>query len=189
MRKLFLILALHLVGFSHAQNFKPQISNYLENNADEFNFEQSDLKSFNITNKSYSKSMDLYNVYIQQNTLGVPILNAIGSFAIKENRIVSFKHSFISNLDQKVETTSSSLSAGNVLSKISEELNLNTNFELLETISNQQFVYQSDISAEVTPVKLVYILTDENKLRLAWDLSILTPDETHLWSISVDGET
>lgn len=189
MRCLYILITLFLVSISHAQDFKSKISDYLENSAHEFNFEQSDLKSFNITNKSYSKSMDLYNVYTQQNHQGIPILNAIGSFAIKQNRVVSLQHSFISNLDQKVETTSSSLSAGNALSKISEELNINTNFEFLETISHQEYVFQSDVSSEISPVRLVYILTAENKLRLAWDLSILTPEGTHWWSISVDANT
>jgi len=187
MRNLLLILALCSASILQAQNFESVISSYLDNTAEEYNFKRSDLNEFIITNQSYSKSMDLYNVYVQQTYQNTPILNAIGCFAIKQNRLVNFNHSFISDLNQKVETTILSLSAENVLSEISEELNLNTTFELLETISNQQYIYQSDVSPEVTPVKLMYVLTDENKLRLAWDLSILTKDESHWWSISIDG--
>jgi len=189
MRNLLLILALCSANIFHAQNFESVISNYLDNSTDDINFNRSDLNDFIITDQSYSKSMDLYMVYVQQAYQNTPVLNAIGSFAIKQNRVVSFNHSFVIDLDQKIETTSSSLSAGNALSNGAVQLGLNTSFELLETISNQQFVYQSDVSAEVTPVKLMYVLTDENKLRLAWDLSILTPDENHWWSISVDANT
>ena len=97
MRFLYLLITLFFIGICHAQNFKSQISSYLENNAVEFNFEQSDLKSFNITNKSYSKSMDLYNVYVTtKSPRNTSILNALGSFAIKQNRVVSFNHAFIS---------------------------------------------------------------------------------------------
>jgi hypothetical protein len=35
----------------------------------------------------------------------------------------------------------------------------------------------------------MYVLNDQNKLKLAWNLSILTTDESHWWSVSVDANT
>ena len=189
MRNLFFILAICSAGIFHAQNFESVISNYLDNSTDEFNFDRSDLSEFIVTNQSYSKSMDLYNVYVQQVYQNKPIFNAIGSFAIKQNRVVNFNHSFVSNVDQITETTSVSLSPQNALSAINNALNLNSSFALVETLSNQEFLFQYDNSVEKTPVKLIYVLTKNNKLRTAWDLSILTSNESHWWSVSIDANT
>lgn len=184
---------LSLFNGTQAQDFDTVISNYLDNPSVEFDFERSDLQDFVITDHSFSKSMEVYNVYVQQNYQNIPVLNAIGSFAIKQNRVVNFNHSFISNLDQKVETTSPSLSAENAITSAIDILNLNSsssNVQLLETLSSQNFIYESEtLSSEVIPVKLVYVTDQNNNIRLAWDLSILTKDESHWWSISVDANT
>ncbi|NBC57084.1 MAG: hypothetical protein GVY05_02205, partial [Bacteroidetes bacterium] len=186
MRSISLLIMLLAITSLQAQNFETVISSYLDNSSEEFNFNRSDLQDFKISDASYSKSMDLHNVYVQQNYQNTPVLNAIGSFAIKQNRVVNFNHSFVTELDQKIETSTASLSAENALSEATNQLNINTSFELVETHSNVEFIYKSDDSAEVTPVKLTYVLTEENKLRLAWDFSILTHDESHWWSISID---
>ena len=192
MRKYLFLLLFCLCLTSQSQNFESAINNYLDSNAETFDFERSDLQSFFITNQSYSKSMDLYNVYVQQSFQGIPLKNAIGSFAIKQNRVVSFNSSYISNIDQKVETSSASISALNAIRAASIELGLinNPSLFLKETISNSEFVFESNnLSIEIIPVKKMYVLNDNEKLRLAWDLSILTKDENHWWSVSIDAET
>lgn len=189
----YLLFTLFLSLFiSKAQNFETTISNYLDSNAEQFEFKGSDLQSFSITNQSFSKSMAVYNVYVQQSHQGIPLKNAIGSFAIKQNRVVSFKHSFISDVDQNIETSTAIISAENAINRAIVELSLNENItlSLKETISNSEFVFASDeLSSEVIPVKKMYILTADYKLRLAWDLSILTKEENHWWNVSIDAQT
>ncbi len=189
----YLLFTLFLSLFiSKAQNFETTISNYLDSNAEQFEFKGSDLQSFSITNQSFSKSMAVYNVYVQPSHQGIPLKNAIGSFAIKQNRVVSFKHSFISDVDQNIETSTAIISAENAINRAIVELNLNDNItlSLKETISNSEFVFASDeLSSEVIPVKKMYILAADHKLRLAWDLSILTKEENHWWNVSIDAQT
>jgi len=192
MRNYLLLLLFSLSLVSQAQNFESTIRNYLDSNIEEFKFQSSDVQEFDITNQSFSKSMNLHNVYVQQTLQGIPLKNALGSFAIKQNEILSFKHSFISNVDQKLETSNATLSAENAIDEVVSALNLydNPSIRLKETISNSEFVFESeDLSVEDIPVKKMYILTDNDKLRIVWDLSILTKDENHWWSISVDAQT
>jgi len=191
MRNILLIFALSFVGVFQAQNFETIISNHLDENSDNFDFKRSDLKDFIITDQSYSKSMDVYNVYVQQTFQNTPIINALGSFAIKQNRIVNFNHSFVTSLDQKVETTTASLSAESAIYSAISSLGLDasSNLTRIEDISNSEFVFKSEGFTENIPVKLIYAKAANNKYRLAWDLSILTPDETHWWSISIDANT
>ncbi len=189
MRNLLLILAISVVSVFHAQDFKPVISNYLDQNSNEYDFSRSDLKEFIVTNQSHSKSMNLYNVYVQQTYQNTPIINAIGSFAIKQNRVVNFNNSFVSNVDELIETNTASYSALNAISATFQELGLNTNsnITLKENISDSEYIYEAlNTTSEEIPVKLMFVKTQDNKLRLAWDMSILTKDENHWWSVSVD---
>jgi len=192
MRYFLFLFLLFVISTSNAQNFETTISNYLDSNAERYAFKRSDLQSFSITDQSYSKSMKAYNVYVQQLHQSVPLKTSIGSFAIKQNRVVSFKHSFISDIDQKIETTTATISARDAINTAIVELNLNENSSLSvkETISNAEFVFESEeLSIEVIPVKKMYILTADHKLRMAWDLSILTKEGNHWWNVSIDAQT
>jgi hypothetical protein len=178
--------------FSQAQNFESTIQNYLNSNAEQFDFQSSDIQEFSIINQSFSKSMNLHNVYVQQTFQGVPLKNAIGSFAIKQNRVLSFKHSFISNIGEKISTSNAILSAENAIIRVANTLDLfqNPSLQLKETISDSEFIFESDdLSVEEIPIKKMFVYTDADKLRIAWDLSILTKDEKHWWSISIDAQT
>lgn len=189
MSKIFLLLALMFVSIFNAQQFQPTISDYLDNPDHNFNFKPSDVNEFEITDQFYSKRMNLYNVYVQQKHQDIPILNAIGSFAIRQNKILNFNHSFIADINQKIETSSAGLSSEDALAQVIDELDLVISFELYKTLLNRHYVYTSEQTSEAIPVKLVYILSDENTLKPAWDMNILTPDGSHWWSISIDANT
>lgn len=189
----YLLLFFCCLGLTiQAQNFESVIRNYFDSNIEDFNFQRSDLQSFFISNQSYSKSMDLYNVYVQQNFQNIPLKNALGSFAVRQNQVVNFNHSFISDIDQKLETNTATISAENAIKAALTALDLNSDVTLVlkESLSNSEFIFESaELSSEVIPVKQMYVLTDDRKLRLAWDLSILTKEENHWWSVSIDAQT
>lgn len=192
MRHYLLLMIFCFTVISNAQNFESTISNYFNSNIEQLKFENSDVQDFYISNQSYSKSMDLFNVYVQQSLQGIPFKNAIGSFAIRQNRVLNFQHSFISNVDEKLETTTASISAESAIRAAVAELGLHDSpaIELTKTISDSEFVFESDdLSVETIPVKKMYILTVNDKLRIAWDLSILTKSENHWWSVSIDAIT
>ncbi|RRO24397.1 T9SS-dependent M36 family metallopeptidase [Flavobacteriaceae bacterium 14752] len=192
MRNIVLIFTLLFVSVFQAQNFESVITNYFDQNSSNFKFNRSDLKDFTVTDQSYSKSMDLHNVYVQQTYQNTPVLNAMGSFAIKQNRIVNFNHSFVVDLEQFIETTTASLSAEEAINSAIQSLGMDTpsNLTLKEGISNSEFIFESEeISTENILVKLIYAKAPNGRYRLAWDLSILTSDETHWWSMSIDANT
>ena len=169
-----------------AQDFKNIITNYLNQKSEELIFKRSDLKDLIIVDQHYSESMGLHNVYVQQAYQGIPILNAIGTFAIKQKRVVNFNSSFIANLENKIETKSTKLSAKKALHHVANNLGLNVKFELYEHSLPNKLIFESNNLKENVPLKLMYILDANDKLRTVWDLSILTPDQNHWWSISLD---
>ena len=192
MRKNLLFLMLLFSVFSYGQNVESTIQTYLDQNAEGLNLDRDDVADVIITDQSYSKSMDVYNVYAQQAYQNIPIHNAMGSFAIKQNRILSFNHTYIDGIQQKVLTTTPMLSAKDALISGLSQLGIEVNSDLnsLTPMQHYDFFFQSeDLSSEVMPVKLMYVLDENDSLRLVWDTSILTKDESHWWSISIDANT
>jgi hypothetical protein len=190
LRLLFILLL--GIQFAFSQNFNSTLNNYLNQESTSLGFARNDLDEIQITDKSFSKSMNLNMVYVQQHFQGVPVYNAIGSFAIKNNEVLSFKHSFVKNINDKIQNTSFNLTAEAAINSALNhlELELAADLELLETRKANYFIFKSEnTSAEVIPVELMYVPDSQNQLKLAWNLSILTSDESHWWSMAVDANT
>lgn len=184
-----ILFACFITQLSLSQDVQSIISTYLDQVAEEQEFSRSDLDDFSISNQSYSKSMDLDMVYVQQQFQGLPVHNAIGSFAVKNGQVLNFQHSFVSGLSSKIETTTYTINAGEAIISALHYLNIEVPDDIVleDTRSPSSFIYQSEnLSSEPIPIELKYVLNAEGKLNLAWDLSILTSDESHWWSISID---
>jgi hypothetical protein len=189
--RLPLLFFLCFVQFTFAQDFNSTISTFLNREAEKYDFSFEDVDEFIMTDYSYSKSMDLNMVYIQQHYQGIPIHNAIGSFAIKDNAVNNFDHSFMPNLNTEINLTSPVLSAETALNSALDHLELGeaSTIQLVDVINLKSYIFSLESSSEIIPVKLMYVQDDKRNLRLSWDLSILTPDENHWWSVSIDAIT
>ncbi len=189
MKKVLYLLAFITVSFASAQDFSGVISSHLNSNRTALGLEPQDVEEFAISSNSFSKSMNLDNVHVSQMHQGIEIFNSTSSFAIKNGSVVNAALSFTQGVAQKVNTTSPSISATSAISSAASALGTGSpsNIVLLETIGDNKFVYSNgNISLENIPVKLVYQTTDNNTLRLAWDLSIYLLDASHYYSVRVD---
>jgi len=189
MKKVLYLLAFITVGFANAQDFSGVIGSYLSNNHAELGLQPQDVGEFSVNSQSFSKSMNLNNVYVNQMYQGIEVFNSTSSIAIKNGNVVNANISFTENLAQKVNTTTPSISAAAAISSAVSALNAGSlsNLVLLETVGNNEFVFSNgSVSLENIPVKLVYQTTENNTLRLAWDLSIYLLDATHYYSVRMD---
>ena len=84
------------------------ISNYLEDQKSLFKFQDKDVEQLVVTNSYYSESTDLTQVYINQTFEGIRIFNAISSVAIKNDKIFYYANRFVTNISNKVNSTTSS---------------------------------------------------------------------------------
>ena len=105
MKKLLYLLAFITVGFASAQDFTGVISSYLENNRTQFGLQPQDIDEVAINSQSFSKSMNLNNVWVNQMYQGIEIFNSTSSFAVKNGTVVNANLSFIDNVSQKVNTS------------------------------------------------------------------------------------
>jgi len=189
MKKVLYSLLFIAVSFAYGQDFSGSINSYLNSNQEKLGLQSKDFEDINVDRQSYSKSMELNNVYANQRYQGIEIFNSTSSFAIKNGEVVYAALSLSENIAQKVNTTNAAISASGAINKAVQELGLNTpvNIELLETVASNSYIFsKGSISLENIPVKLVYQRMEDNSLRLAWDLSIYLLDASHYYSVRID---
>ncbi|MFK5982292.1 MAG: T9SS-dependent M36 family metallopeptidase [Flavobacteriaceae bacterium] len=192
MKKLLSLFMIITVGFAYGQDFSGTINNYLNSNRTQLGIQSQDISDVIIDRHSYSKSMDVENVYIIQRHQGIEIFNSSSSFAVKNGQVINANLSFSSNLAQKVNTTNAAISASTAISKAAQSLGLSNpiNLEILQEVSVNEMVFSNGtISLNNIPVKLVYQPTEDNKLILAWDLSIYLLDASHYYNVRIDATT
>jgi hypothetical protein len=189
MKKVLYLLTFFAVSFASAQDFSGVISSYLNSNQTQLGLQPQDVEEFSIKSQSYSNSMKLDNVYINQLHRGIEIYNSTSPFAIKNGTVANASVSFTEGVTQKVNTTQPVITASSAISSAASALGIEnpSAFILLETVGANSFIFSNgSISLENIPVRLVYQTTENNTLRLAWDLSIYLLDASHYYSVRVD---
>jgi len=192
--KPFVALGLFLmmqIGF--AQSALSESSNagaielYLNQKQLDYNFSDTDIQDL-IVSSEFTGKNDVTHVYVTQRVQNIEVFNAISSFAIKHNFVFHFANNFISNTNEKINTTTPVLNAEQAILKTAAHFNLGSvgNLELIDT-GNMSYLFSTgSISKSNIPVKLVFSKTEDGNLRLAWDLSIQAKDGKNWWSVRVD---
>tara|TARA_R110000787_G_scaffold43892_2_gene107514 strand:- start:97929 stop:100523 length:2595 start_codon:yes stop_codon:yes gene_type:complete len=189
MKKLLYFFVLMVTGSVFGQDFSSSIDTYLNSNRSEYGLQTQDIEDVVVDRHSYSKSMDVENVYVVQRYQGIEIFNSTSSLAIRNGQVKSAKMSFSNNVLQKVNTTSPSVNSSTAISKAAQALGLSSpvNLDLVETVSQNSMIYSNgSISLNNIPVKLVYQKMEDNTLKLAWDLSIYLLDASHYYNVRID---
>lgn len=190
MKKVYFLLAFITVSFATAQDYNSVISVYLENNRSQLGLQPQDI-DFTVNRHSFSKSMELDNVYISQQYQGVEIFNSNSSIAVKNGSVVNANLSFIPSLATKVNAVNPSLSPLQAITKAANQMGLQvpSGLELIAQEGTTYLFTNGAISLNDIPVALVLQPVGESSLRLAWDLSIYLLDASHYYSIRVDAVT
>lgn len=193
MKKIIYLFIFFAVNLSFGQDFTGAVKSYLQQNLSQNSLKQKDVSDISISTQSYSKTLQAFNVYVEQHYQGIKIYNSVSPFVIQEGRVLSAKLSFVENLSRKVNGTSPAVSALAAISKATNALGIPSpsSLNLLETGEYNSYVFsKGGISSENIPVQLVYQPINEGEtLKLAWDLSIFLVDGSHYYSVRVDALT
>ncbi|MFT4660647.1 MAG: extracellular elastinolytic metalloproteinase [Patiriisocius sp.] len=189
------IIILAITFFSSiivAQESTDIIQNYLFENQEEFDLEKGDFSDWIISKEFHSKSTNVTHVYINQMHNGLEIVNGTANFNIRDAKVYSMGNRLVKNISQKANAISPTLSPQLAIQHAAEQLGIEVNapLKIINPISTHEFLFdKTGISLENIPVKLVYQYTDNEEIRLSWDLSINTLDAENWWSVRVDAET
>jgi hypothetical protein len=189
MKKITLLILFLIPIMCVAQSNKETIQKYLNSVSAKSGLSNEDVNDWIIQSEGNSNSTNITNCYVIQRYHGIEVYRAISNFSIKEGQVVDVQKRFVSNLARKVNTTKPSLSVISALTKAYSLLGIITTapFSILETLEVNKFRISSGLTIEETVLaNLVYHVTKENNLMLAWDFTINTPAHDHIWSVRID---
>lgn len=170
----------------------PIIKGYLQENLNAYSLKLDDISNLSISSQTFSESLQVENVYVIQKFKGIKIFNSNSSFSVRNEKVVSSALSFSNNIAENLNTISPALSPEIAITNVVSDLGLGIpiNLNLLETPTQHSFIFsEGGVSLKNIPVELVFYSLKNEKLRLAWDLSIKTLDEKHYFSVRVDAIT
>ena len=180
---------------SNAQNFNQELNDHFE-----YYLEQNELLpqdvQWKITGQNVSQISGVNHIYFSQVIDGVQIYGTESSLHLLQNgTTLNSNNNFIKNsVDRITGSTTPSLTAIQAVLAAADQLNYNIT-ETLYIVEGQEgadqrtIISNGGISLSNIPAKLMYHVTDNNELILAWDISIQEKAQTNWWSMRVDAVT
>lgn len=182
---LLMLLSFTILGFS--QDKQGKIRNYINANKAKFELSTQDLQELFIESELSSESTGITSCFVKQKYQGTELRNSSSNFWIKNNEVINGGQGFIINIASKVNTTTPSLSVMQALSKANTLLDIETpqDQKIIETIDSKNFRISNE-NQNVITAKLVYQLTNDQNLNLAWDFTIEVKGGNHMWNVTID---
>jgi len=179
-------------GFAQSQSKALETAQkYIQAHHASWNLTQSDITNWVVTDQYTSKHNGLTHIYLRQQHANIPLPQANLSLHVMPNgTVLNPNCRFISNLSQRINTTQPSLSPNQAISKAAENCKLQSN-DVIKLISsnlqtNEYLFSKGGISQNDIPVKLVYDVSKEQDIRLAWQVVIYELSSQHWWEMRVD---
>lgn len=178
--------------FSLSQNEDAILQRTLNNRAQDFGLTSTDISNWKVENHHVSRKGNVGFYYLHQSFNGILVYNAISVIAVKDNEGFLTSNGFISDLENKIETSTATISAKDAVLLAARNIGAENIGELKELQSkgiNKHVFEAKDLSAEEITVDLKLFKVDESAVRAVWDLHIYQLDHKHWWSIRVDAQT
>lgn len=183
---LLLFLLTAFIGFS--QDPKEKIQTYLDKNKTNLGLTSQDISDWIIQTTGSSESTGVNTYFIRQRYQGIGIVTALSNMWIRNGEVIHGGENLISNIAQKVNTTTPSISVIEGISKAFTHLN-EIQPSSIQIIENNQFKYKlsnGNLAEDPISAELCLFLTENNTLRLAWSYTFYTQDYKNLWSVVID---
>lgn len=194
----FLCLALILVSrgrlwsqktFSEVQRSKyNQLLVHLEANSTNYGLKKEDVGSLALSDCYATKPKDLWHVYVQQKVNNIEIFNAISTGVIFEGNFLDFKSRVISDASGRINAKEATITPKMALEKALAYFNLE-GIEGVEYMGDmgaeQQWTCAKSLRKPVA-IRLVYVVQDDNSLKLCYNLSIAPKKSNDIWQIRMD---
>ena len=199
MKHLILIICLLISGYGLFGQLKPQFlvpaeiqqlgAHYIDKKMEVWQLSAADIADIQVSDYHQSPSTGAHHLYFTQQYRGIPITDALLSLTISNDKVYESGHRLVGNLDQKINSTTPSVSAAAALSQAIQYLGLkNTALpRLLENNTPGVWIYEGGaISEEPIKIQLTYFADKTQNLRLSWQLAIRRLDNSDFPSLHVD---
>lgn len=162
---------------------------HLEDNKEKWNLTEQDISDLIISDNYVSTPSQATMLYLMQRYNGVKVNNAIFNVGIsKEGKVVHAGNRIVSNIANKVNTTSPSLTSADAVKFALEHLELEfTTLVQKERKNSQEFVFEKGTySRSDIPVSLQLFPNSKNEVRLVWNVAIEMTTKDDYWNLKVD---
>ena len=143
--------------------------------AEKWQLSAGDVQDIGVSSAYVSKHNGVTHVYLQQQYNGIPIHNAISNVHIKQNGEVFYaKNKFVADIQGKINATQPQITPDMAVATVGGILGYTSFVPQIITAnrSAHHFVYDKDkVALEDISAKLKYFLTDDQQLRLVWDIT------------------
>ena len=187
---LYILFSFSLVG--QVLSNKDKALKALYNSATQYGLNSNDLKDLKLSDQYKDEHNGVEHFYFQQTINEIPIYNAITSVHIGHNDLMySSDNRFIVDIVSKVNTNKAKISALQALKSCISHYKIEGAIlpkNSARTNDDEGFFEKTNFTHSDIPYKLIYVLYD-NKLRIAWDLSINMKQSADHWNVRVDAVT
>jgi len=181
------VFFIHLCGYS--QSNREIIQQYLNKNTSKLGLTSQDITDWVIESEASSTSTNINNYYVKQRVQGTEIYGAVTNFWVKNKEVINVGDRFVKNASQKINAVNPTLSAIEAINSSKKFLEIKeaTSHEIIEQ-TNTKKLKISNGNLDPIAANLVYHQTQDDKLVLAWDLTIDVAGHQHLWNVRIDAK-
>lgn len=189
MKRILILVAILfcLTGFSQT-NSKQKIQSKLNKDLVKLGLSNVDVSDWIVESEVTSEGTKITNYYIVQRYQGIEIFNAQSNVSMKDGNVIDIGDNFVKNVDKKINARTPSLSVLEAVTSAYSRLGIvaPTKFSKIETISKNSYKLSDGIQEDLITAKLVYQITKDDKLILAYAFQFYSPDGKHLWDLRID---
>lgn len=189
MKKITLLFVFFIQFCGYSQVNKSVIQQYLDKNATKLGLTSQDVSDWIIESEASSTSTKINNYYLKQRYQGTEIFGAVTNIWVKDNQVINAGDRFVKNVAQKINAVQPTISVLEAVNFAKNHLAIHGvtgHVVLEESNSAKKFKISNGNLEEPITANLVYQLTEDNKLKLAWDLTIGVVGHQHLWNVRID---
>lgn len=147
-----------------------------------------DVLNWEVQSDASSLNKDAWYYYLVQTHNGVEVRNALANVIVTNNIAKINNFQFVENISSKANSSTPSISAEEAVIKSLEYLNIKmpSNLKPLKVTDKEVIFSKTDLTASDVVVKLVYELTQEGEVQLAWNVNLDLQKRNHWWNIRID---
>ena len=189
MKKVILLFVFLTPFFVFSQSNRAVIQRYLSTPSAKISSSNSDFNDWVIQSDGAMTTSGIQNCYVVQRYKGIEIFRAVSNFSIKNGEVIDVQKRMVDGISKRVNTKKPSITALEALTEAYFILGIKANeaFTVLENIETNRFKISNGVDIEEPVIaNLVFHQADGGKLILAWDFTIYTPSQDHIWSVRID---
>ncbi len=187
MKKITLILFFVLPMITFGQDNSQKIKTYLTKNMVTLGLTQNDISDIKIQSQTTGSGTGITTSYVAQRVAQTEVHGTQSIFLSKNGSIINAEVYFLANASSRTNAVQPGMTASQSLAALYGNLQITgANFSVLETASSKNLTFSDGLQHDPITAKLVYHITEDRNLVLAWKFQFYSPIDKNLYDVRVD---